>query len=271
MSSQYTLITGARQGIGRALAYECASRRHNLVLVSLPNDEFHAMGKELSDKYDVDVRIVQTDLSLMESYAVVHDYCTNNDLNINILINNVGAGFLGSFLGAEMDRIDRVINLNVHAGTKLTRLFLPELKRNTPAYVLNVASLAAYYPIPNKSIYSASKAYMYYFSRALRQELWPMGISVSVLLPGPVPTNQNVKRANSTIGFGARLSLVEPDDLAKYAIDKLLKKKAVIIPGAFNRTLVFIQSPFPPGLLTRCADLVFRKTQSGRESSKLTY
>ena len=135
-----------------------------------------------------------------------------------------------------------MIDLNIRATTNLTHLFIPELKKNTPSYILNNASMVANFPCPYKTIYAATKAYVKNFTRALREELKPQGISASVLQPGATPTNKIVKNQINEGGFFFKISVTSIEQVAKKAIDRTLKGQAIIVPGYKNRmSLRFIK------------------------------
>jgi hypothetical protein len=111
-----------------------------------------------------------------------------SDLSVNLLVNNAGLGDLGSFDSAEWGRLEAMLSVNVAALTHLTHLLLPVLRANGPSAVLNVSSVAGFFPLPEMAVYAATKAYVTSFSEALRMELGPHGIGVTALCPGPVPT-----------------------------------------------------------------------------------
>ena len=130
---------------------------------------------------------------------------------------------------------EKQLQLNIHAATMLTHLFLNDLKANAPSYIMNTSSMGGFYMIPGKTVYSASKAYIYYFSRSLRLELKQHNISVSVLCPGGTDSNQNTIAINAELKGVAKRSILLPDEVAQEAIEEMLKGKARIIPGFINK------------------------------------
>lgn len=148
---RYTLITGASTGLGKELAVECARQGRNLVLTSLPNEDIDELGKEISIEYDVSVRSFEcnfTQVGAVEKLASE----LNEKYQIDLLINNAGVGGTISFLEASPGYIDQIVLLNMRALVLLTRLLLPNLKQQKQSYILNIASMASFGPMPFKTV-----------------------------------------------------------------------------------------------------------------------
>ena len=242
MQEKYTLITGASQGMGKQMADECAKRGRNLLLVALPNENLKEFSKHLIRQYNIKADYFECDLIIKKSVENVFKWTQENNYAVDFLINNAGFGGAGSFEDYTFEYVNNMIDLNIRATTNLTHLFIPELKKNTPSYILNNASMVANFPCPYKTIYAATKAYVKNFTRALREELKPQGISVSVLQPGATPTNKIVKNQINEGGFFFKISVTSIEQVAKKAIDRTLKGQAVIVPGYKNRmSLRFIK------------------------------
>ena len=242
MQEKYTLITGASQGMGKQMADECAKRGRNLLLVALPNENLKEFSKHLIRQYNIKADYFECDLIIKKSVENIFKWTQENNYAIDFLINNAGFGGAGSFVDYSFEYVNNMIDLNIRATTNLTHLFIPELKKNTPSYILNNASMVANFPCPYKTIYAATKAYVKNFTRALREELKPQGISVSVLQPGATPTNKIVRNQINEGGFFFKISVTSIEQVAKKAIDRTLKGQAVIVPGYKNRmSLRFIK------------------------------
>ncbi len=231
--TKYTLITGASTGLGKQLAIECAGRGMNLILVSLPNENLDELAKELIIQFKVSVIFREEDLTIRDSVEEIARWIRDN-YSINMLINNAGIGGTHLFEDSELNYLNDIIQLNIRAMVLLTRLLLPELQKHEKGYILNVSSLAAFSPVPYKTIYPASKAFIYHFSRGLRAELKNSNINVSVLNPGPIRTNSDVRKRINNQSSYVRMSILSPERIARIAIRKLLKGKSVIIPGFLN-------------------------------------
>lgn len=241
----YTLITGAGAGIGKALAIECAKRKMNLLVISLPGSELENTVHEIRTKYNADCSYLGIDLSKPDSFCKVYDWVSENNFRINILINNVGVGSKGDFEHTETCFYEKQLQLNIHAATMLTRLLLNNLKANAPSHIMNTGSMGGFYMIPGKTVYAASKAYIYYFSRSLRLELKPHNVIVSVLCPGGTDSNEKTIAINKELKGIAKRSIMLPEEVAKEAIDEMLKGKPRIIPGFINKLSYHISRLVP--------------------------
>lgn len=249
MYNQYALITGASEGLGKFLAVECAKRKMNLVLVALPGRELKNLQDYLIKTFDVDVLAIEADLSQEQNCHNLYRQIHNSGIPVSVVINNAGIG--GSFSFDERDPAyySKLISLNVTAPTILCRLFLPDLKRNAPSFILNVSSLAGFFHLPNKQVYGATKSYLLGFSKSLASELRSENISVSVLCPGGMNTYWRLTMENRTTGtWLGRQSVMEPSEVAATAITKMLEGKEVIITGFWNRCFLFWNQIFPKKL-----------------------
>lgn len=231
----YTLITGASSGIGKALALECASKGMNILLVALPGKELSDLETQVRTQYKVMCHSFSVNLAVHCSSSEVYNWVKENDYKINVLINNVGVGSKGAFEQLTPDFYYTQIHLNVMTTCMMTRLFIDDLKANSPSHILNVGSLGGFFMLPNKIVYSATKAFVYAFSRGLRIELACSGVSVSVLCPGGTDSNEKTTAINKDLKGLAKISILQPEEVAKEAIDKMLKGKARIIPGFLNK------------------------------------
>jgi len=141
----YTLITGASSGIGKAIAYECAKRGMNLILVSLPGQRLEAVAQDLGMQYKIKTRYFETDLTQPDSPIQLFSKTQSAGLDVNILINNAGVAGASYFDESSIEYIDERIMLNIRALVVLTRLYLPVLCKHKTSHILNVSSLAAFF------------------------------------------------------------------------------------------------------------------------------
>lgn len=262
-SITYALITGASQGFGKELAQELARRKVNLLLVALPDEGLEDLCRELMVQYSIRVHCFETDLTRDNSVYDVARWALTN-YRVNILINNAGIGGSRSFEMASVEFLESMISINIRAVTLLTRLLLSELKSHKKAYILNVASMASFSPIAFKTIYPASKAFVYSFSRGLHQELKGTGVSVSVIHPGPMKTNPEVTSRIEGQSFIARLGLVSPKKVARIAIDGLLQNRTQIVPGLYNKFFWLLLKITPLTLrLNWVSDIMRQEAETG--------
>ena len=231
------LITGASSGMGAEMAKILADRGYDLILVARRKTRLTKIKKDLNP--DVDIELITMDIS--STFNCMELYNQVKDQNIDILINNAGFGIFGDFTETSLDKELDMIDTNIKAVHILTKLFLTDFTKRNRGYILNVASSAAFVPGPLMATYYASKAYVLRLTESINEELRQVksNVVVSALCPGPVDTEFN-KVAKVQFNIKAMSS----KDVAKYAIDKLLKGKMIIIPGIimklnfwFNRFL----------------------------------
>ena len=215
------LITGASSGIGKDIAIELDKKGYDLVLVSRDLEKLKKVKQSLKGK---NIEIISLDLSKNENCKELYE----KEKNIDILINNAGFGLFGEFSETSLDKEIDLINTNIVAVHTLTKLYLKDMIKKDKGYILNVASIAGFMPGPLMSAYYASKAYVVRLTEGIREELRrkKSNVKISVLCPGPVDTN-----FNNVAGVKFGLKGLKSEDVAKYAIKKMLKNKFLIIPG----------------------------------------
>jgi hypothetical protein len=199
----------------------------------------------IAEKYKVRTVFFETDLSELNSPKQLFDWSQVNKLDVNILINDAGVAGASVFEKSDLKYIDDRILVNIRALVMLMRLFIPVLKTHTNSYIMNVGSLAGFFPIPYKSLYSASKVFVLYFSMAVRCELRGTGIGVSVLCPNGVRTNPATNDIINSHGKVGRLTEKSAEFVARKGIDGMLNHKFIIIPGEINHFLFILQRLIP--------------------------
>lgn len=263
----YTLITGASEGFGKAIAIECACRKMNLILVALPGIELDNLVDFIKVRYSVSVIGIGKDLCKEDSPIEVFNEVKALGLRVNMLINNAGVGSTGLFEEGGVDLYERQIKLNVLATTLITRLFLDMLKQNKSSYILNVGSLASFFPLPKKQVYGATKSFIYYFSKCLQKELKKDNVFVSILCPGAMMTNSTVQLVIQKGNYLIRNSCIHPEKVAAIVINGMLKRKGVMIPGILNKCYVILLSVLPEFIKAIITNHSMRKLNSLRESN----
>lgn len=266
--SVFTLITGASRGIGKAFAIECASRGHNLALVALPNEDLDALCTEISKEYRVQVIGKECDLSIQGSPKEIYDWCQELGIKVQVLINNAGFGSTGTFDSHPTEFYTTMVNLNVLAMVQLTSLFLPHLKELDRAYIVNMSSASGFFPVPQKVIYSATKAFILNVSRSLQRELRNTNVKVTVICPNGVPTTEAVRERVEALGWKGRMTTVEADYLAKLGMDSLYKGKTVVVPGWFNRMSIFVSWLLPTKVAMGFMEKQFTKELLPKDKKK---
>lgn len=252
---EYVLITGASLGLGKAMAKEFALQHYNLVLVSLPDEQLPHYCKELTTRYKIKASHFETDLTELENIQKLYRWVKSKKLKLGGLINNAGLGGSAVFDESNINFINNLILLNIRALALLTRLFVPELKKQQNAFILNVSSIAAFKPMPYKTVYPASKAFVYSFSLGLREELKDTSISVTVMHPGPMHTTTENSERLKRHGFLGDIIKLDVNAVAAIGVMQTLSGKKVIIPGIVNklscRIMKIIPSYFALPIFTR--------------------
>lgn len=244
------LITGASSGIGRDMARVLSKRGYNLVLVARRKERL----EELKNELKTDVEIICADISSTEACIDIYNKVKNQD--IDILINNAGFGIFGKFTEADYEKELNMIDVNIKAVNLLTKLFLKDFKEKNKGYILNVASSAAFLPGPLLSGYYASKAYVLRLTQAIYEELRheKSKVYIGALCPGPVKTEfddvANVKFS---------LNSLSSEYVSQYAIDKMFKRKLVIVPGFVMKCTRVLTKIIPDKLLLKVAYYQQRK------------
>lgn len=230
------LITGASSGIGKNMAYVLANKGIDLILVARNKEEM------LKIKENVKVNVLVIELNLLKEKNVFKLYEMCKDENIDILINNAGFGLFGIFTEADLTRELEMIDLNIKAYHILTKLFLKDFVEKDKGYILNVASSAGFMAGPRLSTYYATKNYVLKLTMAINEELRQSGsnVVVSALCPGPVNTNFN-KFAMGEFS----IKEASPKYVAEYAIDKMFKKKMIIVPTLRIKLGIFLLRLIP--------------------------
>lgn len=233
-SRPYALIAGGSKGIGYALAEAWASRNYNLVLVARHWDSLSSAKEKLESKYSIHVDLLSYDLSREESATEIANWCIERNIPLRALCNVAGAGGSHDYLNTTLDSLRYMVRLNVESCMALTLTLLPLLEKNAPSYIINVASMAGFAPIPIKNMYSATKSAVIFFSYSLRYQLKEKNISVSCLAPGPVYTKPEIKaETRKQLGkFGDKMARM-PQQVGEKAVRKALKGKMIIVPGFF--------------------------------------
>jgi short-subunit dehydrogenase len=260
VESFYTLITGGSSGIGKALAFECARRNMNLILISRPSPRLAAVAEEVSAMYNsVDVKYLAIDLTEIDAPQKVFDWCSGQGLKVNYLINNAGTVGTTPFDKCDPGYIDSLIMLNIRALTLLTRLFLPELKKYPVSRILNIGSMSGFFPIPYKSVYSATKAYVHSFSKSLSCELKGSGVEVYLVAPNGVQSNPRVTERIKDHKLMGKLVSMTAEKFAVLTLDKVEKGNMFYIPLFSNKLLFALSRIMPDAFMLNLVKKEFKK------------
>ncbi len=183
------LITGASSGIGLELAKCFAADQSNLILVARNTPALEKLAAELRAQHSIEAHVITADLSQSDAAQKIFDELKGRGMVVDVLVNNAGFGLHGSFAELPLLRQLEIIQVNVTALVALTGLFLPGMIQRERGGILNVGSVAGFFPGPNMAVYYASKAFVLSFSEALHEELRGTDIHVTNICPGPTATN----------------------------------------------------------------------------------
>lgn len=257
----YSIITGASQGIGKALAQQAAAAGHNLILLSLPDENLSESGTEISDRYGVDVHCHETNLTEDGAIEDFFNWCHHSGFEIDMLINNAGIGLQGEFIDSNEEDTQTMMKLNMEVVSSMTRNALPYLRQHSRSYILNVGSIISYMSVPYKALYAATKSFVLTFSNALRYELKDTPISVSCVCPGPTLTTQKRTEQVRQLGWKANILVKTPEEVAQEALKGLKKGKRTIIPGITNKFMVGLGKYLPMGIQLMIASSIFANSE----------
>lgn len=262
------LVTGASAGIGETFARKLAQEGANLILVARSKEKLECLAEGLRRSHGIEVHVFPADLSFHEAPRRLFEEIQKAGLEVDLLINNAGVGRYGYFEDASAEADDAMLAVNIHSLVGLTHLFLPGILERKRGGILNVASTAAFQPLPFLALYSASKSFVVSFTEALWAETLGCGIRVLCLCPGNTDTDFHrlagsekrrviyVASAEAVVGFGLR-AFKESN-------------RPTVIYGYFNWLLVQGHRFAPRALVARVAGLFFRPSFARkRETQKV--
>lgn len=269
------LITGASSGIGLMYSRELAAQGHDLIIVSNQEKELEEVKQQIGEKYGVRVWSVYKDLTSPTAAEELHDYCLENNLEVDILINNAGVFFFNNLIDNTVRRIELMLNLHVLNTTRMTRIFGEDMvRRNTyveevlneagekvliehikpkkdqrPGYILNMSSMSAWMAMPGIQCYNATKAFINNFSHSVWYEMHPYGVNVLSVTPGAVDTRlYGLSMPLRRLAVAIRVS-IPPEKLVKKAIKALFRGKKQCMPGLINHIAVPFLKHLPDWLV----------------------
>jgi uncharacterized protein len=254
------LITGGSSGIGEQFAYALAREGYALALTARREDRLRAVAAESQRLGAPAVSIFATDLSQRPAPGKLYDDVTAAGLRVEMLINNAGFGTRGRFDHLPLDRELEQIELNIEALVALTHLFLPDMIAARRGTIINVASTAAFQPVPYMSTYAATKAFVSSFSMGLHCELADSGVNVMALCPGATRTEfQEV--ANNADAMLPSFAYMDAKTVVAQALRAAKKRRYLCINGMFNVFGTEAQRLVPRWLAARVAGMMYRPPQ----------
>lgn len=245
------IVTGASSGIGEQLARHLAARGHGVTLVARREDRLRTLAEELHTSHGIRAEVVAADLSDAGARTALVSTVAERGLVPDVLVNNAGFSTVGPVAEVDPDREIGMIRTNVEAVAHLCALVVGGMVERRRGAILNVASTAAFQPLPGQAGYAASKAFVRSYSQALAAEVKPHGVTVTALCPGPVKTEFADAAGFEDGGEGAlpEFMWVEADEVATCALEGLDAGRSIVIPGAPNRVLAGLAHLTPRAVL----------------------
>lgn len=246
------LITGASSGIGASLARCFAGGGFDLVLVARSTDKLQALAQELATQFGGKVLVETCDLSVVGNAAKLAARLKKRKCRIDILVNNAGVLEQGMFTDIDPARQLGMIDLNVLGLTAMLNLFLPPMVERGHGKILNVASIAAFQPIPSLATYAATKAYVLSLTESLAEELKDRGVTVTALCPGVTATNMmsHAQSGNDRLQVPGFL-VGDADEVAREGYQACLAGEVIRVPGAVNLATTLVARATPKWLVRR--------------------
>jgi short-subunit dehydrogenase len=243
---RWALVTGASSGIGAELARQLAGLGAKLILTARRRDRLEALEAELTARR-VEVRLVTADLTDPEAPVTIYDATERAGLEVDILINNAGLGQFGEFTRTKQGQELAQIRVNCEAMVHLARLFVPRMVERRRGWVLVLASVASFQPVPFLTTYAATKAFDRFFALGLAEEVAPFGVKVTALCPGPTESEFfDVAGAGQLKGRKFQTA----EEVVRSGLEALARGKRTIIPYFGGKATAFVVRLVPVGLIT---------------------
>ena len=264
MQTETVVITGASSGIGEELAKNFAKGGYNLVLVARSEDKLKVLARALKRDAKVKVWVEPADLSRRGAAKKLATKLTKQGIEGDILVNCAGVLEHGKFVDLSSASQQALIDLNVSGLTSMLNHFLPPMVKRGNGRILNVASIAAFQPVPSLATYAATKAYVLSLTESLAEELSGTGVSITALCPGVTATNMVATAQQKGGGFNIPAVLVgEVEQVAAQGYRACLKGDVICVPGTVNLAATVMGRATPKWLLRRISGAMGRYTQGG--------
>jgi uncharacterized protein len=252
------VVTGATQGLGKALAEEFARAGHVLFLVARDETALATVAKALSKAHDVDVKFVAADLGTVEGCDAVEEALARRGLYADILVNNAAIMAAGFFQDQSPAKLRQIVDLDVRAVVDLVRRFLPGMIARRRGGILNVASVEGFMPVPYQAAYAAGKAFVLSLTRALAYETMGTGVRVASLAPGAVATAMHAKAGAEYSRYVQLFPVKTAEDVARIGYRRFMRGRKTIVVGWFNHISLFLRRFTPDFLIVPLMGWMFR-------------
>ena len=243
----YALVTGATGGLGSAFVYELAMQGKNLILTGRSSEKLEKLKADICQKFpNLEVLVCAVDLANENSRATLDNFVRENGKKISLLVNVAGADVQKPFTQYTQEKIAFQCRVNFEASVALCHLALSNKAKRLE--IINISSVSGIYPMPYFAIYSATKSALTSFSVALREEVKKQNVAVTAILPGAMPTREDIKAQIKGQGLWGRLAVKSPQAVAKCSLKAVRKNKKKVIVGFWNKVMRVFTAFIPNGL-----------------------
>ena len=255
------LVTGASSGIGEALAHCFTGAGHDLVLVARSAGKLKTLSADLEERYGVKVRVEPVDLTEPDAAQRLVAKLGRARVAVDVLVNSAGVLSQGAFVSQDEAAVQQMISLNIAGLTAMLSAFVPPMVARGTGRVLNVASIAAFQPIPSLATYAASKAYVLSLTESLSEELRGSGVTVTALCPGITATRMldTAAEANARVAQIPGLLIGDVQEVARDGFNACMKGEVICVPGMVNQVAMLASRSTPRALLRRVTGLLGRR------------
>lgn len=261
-NTTYTMITGATGGLGRAFVVECAKQQRNLFLSDIHEDKLAQLAQSIRRSHGIDVQYKALDFLDEASFSDYWNAIEDMGIQFDMLINVAGLDYEGSFFENNTQDLMNIIRVNSLSVIGMVKNIVQYRNKNQPLNVINVSSLAGFYPMPLKATYSASKRLITHLSIALNHEIKAYNGNILSLCPAGMATFDEVINSIQSQGFMGRVTTLDTGYIVHRTIDKVKKGHRVYIPGIVNKVLHFVGKMIPDNIV---AGLIYKRWIKTRE------
>jgi len=235
-TNEYALITGATGGLGKAFVYAVAKRGYSLLLTGRSEEKLVVLQAEIAEKYpDISTRVYACDLSDTASRIGLMEKIKAENIRLSLLANVAGADIQKGLIEYTQEKIAFQCRVNFESVVALCRFAIEN--RADRLEIVNVSSVSGIYPMPYFAIYSATKGALTSFSQSLRAEMQGKNVAVTAILPGAMPTREDIKAQIKGQGLWGKLAAKSPEEVAEKSLKAVRKNKRKVIVGFWNKVM----------------------------------
>ena len=261
----YTLITGACGGLGSEFVKILANKKENLILTGTSKEKLECLAKNIKQDFpEVIFKTIVCDLSKNgDRENLVHEI-NESGFVVNKLINNAGVIIEGDLLRFSNEELEKAVMVNCIGTVELTKMIVENRDESQKLEILTVSSQASFQPIPHMAIYSATKSFLTSIMTALKVEWKNKNIVVTTVCPSGMATTKEMIESIKSMGISGKLTTLSSKKVAEISLKSLKKKKAIVIPGAFNKFVYGLSKLFSPYFLAKKTGKIWAKSQQKR-------